>query len=229
METAERAAQAAAPRQRRVGTFTLGVVLVISGAGMLASMFYSAFQPEWLLKASPCILILLGIETLLAARGGGQVKYDWLGMVLCFVLTGAALCMFAAAWWIANGGYNAGISRWAGDDVYEMTYHWLDGPDSHTLRLEAGDTLQAQVETYRGRLELEVCDGDGNTVCQVSHLNGSRDIPISKTGDYTILVWGCQASGGFSFVRVPADAGPSPEEIPPETEPYSETEPAPAG
>ena len=97
METTEQTVQAAEPRQRRVGTFTLGVVLVIAGLGMLAAMFYPRFQPEWLLRASPCILVLLGVETLLSARGGGRVKYDWLGMFLCFVLTGAALCKIGRA------------------------------------------------------------------------------------------------------------------------------------
>ena len=49
METTEQTVQAAEPRQRRVGTFTLGIVLVTAGAGMLAAMFWPRFPPEWLL------------------------------------------------------------------------------------------------------------------------------------------------------------------------------------
>ena len=74
---------------RRVGTFTLGVVLVAAGCGMLAAVFWPQIDVRWMLSASPVILILLGVETLLAARGGGRVKYDWLGMFLCFILVGA--------------------------------------------------------------------------------------------------------------------------------------------
>lgn len=230
METAEQAVQTAAPRQRRVGTFTLGIVLVAAGGGMLASMFWPKFQPEWLLKASPCILILLGIETLLSARGGGRVKYDWLGMFLCFILTGAALCMYCAAWWAVNWSDLSDASRWAGDDVYEMSYGRFDGVDSHTMRLEAGDTLQGQIYTYNGWLEVEISDGDGNTLCEASALNGDQKIDIPRTGDYTILVWGHRASGGFSFVRVPPETVPPSEETPaPEIEPYSEPETAPPG
>lgn len=92
--------QAVTPR--RVGTFTLGVVLVVSGAVMLAAMFLPQLDLRWVLKGSPLILICLGIETLLAARGGGRIKYDWVGMLLCFLLTGAALCMCAAAWWLLH-------------------------------------------------------------------------------------------------------------------------------
>ena len=130
METTEQTVQAAEPRQRRVGTFTLGIVLVTAGAGMLAAMFWPRFHPEWLLKASPCILILLGLETLFSARGGGRVKYDWLGMFLCFILTGAALCMYCAAWWAVNGNSLVSASRWANEYLYEMTYGRFDGADS---------------------------------------------------------------------------------------------------
>lgn len=228
METTEQAVRAAEPRQRRVGTFTLGIVLVIAGAGMLASMFYPRFQPEWLLKASPCILILLGVETLLSARGGGRVKYDWLGMFLCFILTGAALCMYIAAWWLVSGDFGANMtnaSRWANEDVYEMTYGRFNGADSHTMHLEAGDTLRSEIYTYSGRLEVEISDDDGNTLLEGSAPNGVREIEITRTGDYTILVWGSRTSGGFSFVRVPADDALPPEETSPAPEPYSETAP----
>ena len=100
METNERTVP---ERQRRVGTFTLGFVLVISGGLMLVSMFWPQLDLAWALKCSPLILVGLGVETLLAARGGGKVKYDWVGMVLCFVLVCAALCLYAIAWWMVYG------------------------------------------------------------------------------------------------------------------------------
>ncbi len=228
METADRAAQAAAPRQRRVGTLTLGIVLVAAGVGMLASMFWSGFRPEWLLKASPCILILLGAETLLSARGGGRVKYDWLGMILCFVLTGTALCMYGAAWWLANveiGGYQ---SRWAGEEVYEMSYAYFNGMDSHTLRLEAGDTLWGQVDTCNGWLEVEISDDEGNTLCDGFPANRAEAIPIERTGNYIVLVCGHRAGGGFSFRRIPAEE-PALEAVPaPESESAPEESELPA-
>ena len=90
-------------RQRRVGTFTLGIVLVVTGILMAVSMFYPRLDLSWALKASPVILISLGVETLLAARGNGKVKYDWVGMLLCFILVSAALCLYAIAWWLMYG------------------------------------------------------------------------------------------------------------------------------
>ena len=88
---------------RRVGTFTLGVVLVVCGILMAVSMFCPGLDLTWALKGSPAILIALGVETLLAAKGGGKVKYDWVGMILCFLLVCAALFLYAIAWWLMYG------------------------------------------------------------------------------------------------------------------------------
>lgn len=187
---------------RRVGTFTLGVVLVAAGCGMLAAMFWPQIDVRWMLSASPVILILLGVETLLAARGGGRVKYDWLGMFLCFLLVGAALSMYAAAWYFANGEYFNAVncSRYADETSYRMDYGYFDGFDSHTFSLEAGDVLEGRVDTYSGSLELEISDEDGNTLCEGIPVNGEQRFDISRGGDYTILVHGRRASGSFSFL-----------------------------
>ena len=56
----------AARPQRRAGTFTLGVVLVAAGCGMMASLFWPSLDLSWMLKASPVILVALGAEVLLA-------------------------------------------------------------------------------------------------------------------------------------------------------------------
>ena len=72
---------------------------------MLGSLLWPQMEIGWLLKASPLILVALGVETLLSARGGGRVKYDWLGMILCFLLVGAAMVFYAAAWAYENGEF----------------------------------------------------------------------------------------------------------------------------
>lgn len=84
--------------QRRVGTLTMGVVLVAAGICMLISMFYPNLDLTLVLQVSPVILISLGIETLLAARGGGKVKYDWVGMILCCLLVCTAVCLYAVSY-----------------------------------------------------------------------------------------------------------------------------------
>lgn len=226
METTEQAVRAAEPRQRRVGTFTLGIVLVTAGAGMLSSMFLPAFRPEWLLKASPCILILLGIETLLSARGGGRVKYDWLGMFLCFILTGTALCMYCAAWWVAEG---PGLPMYSGSwndtgGALVLRYDYFNDSRSHRLELEAGDTLEIQSDNQEGWLSVEIYGVDNDETVFDQDLAGQErvQVEIPSGGDYYIWIWGHRAQGRASFTRVPR-----PEVETPEVEPYSQTETAP--
>lgn len=83
---------------RRVGTLTMGVVLVASGCAMLLGMFFPNLDLAFLLQLSPVILISLGVETLLASRRGGKFKYDWVGMILCCLLVCTALCFYAVAY-----------------------------------------------------------------------------------------------------------------------------------
>lgn len=210
------ASETSARPPRRVGTFTLGIVLVAAGIGMLVSLLWPELDIGWLLKASPLILVALGVETLLSARGGGKVRYDWLGMLLCFLLVGAGLCMYAAAWaWENEDFFNAyDCSRYADESVYRMRYDYFNGFDSHTLRLEAGDTLAGRVDTCNGWLEVEISGEDGETLLEGSPLNGDQSLEIPRTGDYTILVHGRKTGGAFSFERVPAGGG-LPEEEPP--------------
>ncbi len=193
--------------QRRVGTFTLGIVLVAAGTGMLVSLLWPQMEIGWLLKASPLILVALGVETLLSARGGGRVKYDWLGMILCFLLVGAAMVFYAAAWAYENGEFInvRNCSRCADETSFRMDYEFFNGFDSHTLRLEAGDALVGRIDTWNGWLEVEISDEDGNTLLEGAPLNGEQRVEVPKTGDYTILVHGRKTSGKFTFARVQAE------------------------
>ena len=83
---------------RRVGTFTVGVTLVAAGVLMLLALCFPELDRRWALRRTPRPLIGLGVETLLHARGGEKLRYDWVGMVLCFVLVTAALVFFGIAW-----------------------------------------------------------------------------------------------------------------------------------
>ena len=60
---------------RRVGTFTFGMVLVVSGLAMLVSMFFPQLEFTWLLQLSPLALISLGGDS--AGRPGqrtGEIR-----------------------------------------------------------------------------------------------------------------------------------------------------------
>lgn len=211
METSERITpEAAQPQQRRVGTFTLGVTLVASGVLMAVSLFRPELDLRWALKLSPAVLICLGVETLLASRRGGKVKYDWVGMLLCFVLTGAALCMFAAAWYVSYWPeYRCYEGVITGDDKgFYMEYDAFNTPQLRLLELEAGDTVQVEVELDKGNLSLEVLKDDSREmVYHGKNLpEGNFSFGVEKTGTYEVWITGEQAAGSIHV-----SAGSSPE------------------
>lgn len=91
---------AAEPQGRRVGTVTVGVTLVVAGCAMLAKLFWPNLELLWLLRFSPAILIGIGVETLFASRSNSRLRYDWAGILLCFLTGCAGLAMTVAAWYL---------------------------------------------------------------------------------------------------------------------------------
>ncbi len=216
MGTTEQTVQTAAPRQRRVGTFTLGVTMVVSGCGMLAAMLWPRLQPELLLKAAPCILILLGAETLIAARGGGRVKYDWMGMILCFILTVFALALCSAAWWMLEGpGFPVYSGSWAGDrDGLTIRYDYFNDNRMHRIDLTAGDTLEITCGNQEGRVSVEIYSAEDWDLIFARDFTDqdSAQVEIPATGEYYIELYGHKAAGRAAFTRLPGpEAEPAPE------------------
>ncbi len=84
---------------RRVGTTTMGIVLIVAGIAVTAGLL----NPDWdfslLCKLSPLILVALGIEVLIASFTAKQakLKYDFLSMLVCAFLILVSLCGAAAS------------------------------------------------------------------------------------------------------------------------------------
>lgn len=88
------------PRKvRRVGTISLGILLVVAGVLMVAAIFRPELDLMQFIRFSPVILIVLGVEVLVyAARPDVTLKYDVLGMILCFLL----VALSAGGWALAS-------------------------------------------------------------------------------------------------------------------------------
>ena len=87
-ETTAQAAPETAPKPpvkvRRVGTFSLGLMLVAIGAIQLAQIFMPNVNVLSVVKYAPVVLIVLGIEVLIyAARPDVKIKYDGISIFLC--------------------------------------------------------------------------------------------------------------------------------------------------
>lgn len=84
-------------KNRRVGTFTLGVALIAVGVLIIASLLFDAIPILTVLKLSPVLLILFGAEILFYVfwRRDERLRYDGFSIFLCIVLVGGSLCTAA--------------------------------------------------------------------------------------------------------------------------------------
>ena len=87
-------------RERRVGTFTLGIVLLVFGVLFLLRIFFNTMQYYYIFMLWPVIFILLGGEVLYYALHQKQVqyKYDFAAILIIMMLVVFALCMAGADW-----------------------------------------------------------------------------------------------------------------------------------
>lgn len=77
-------------RVKKIGTVTLGAVLVLFGFLFLVHTFWQGLDYTMIMKCWPLILISLGVETLLSVRQHTEeIKwvYDKAAVVLLFLLS----------------------------------------------------------------------------------------------------------------------------------------------
>ena len=115
-----------APRTRRVGTFTMGLALIITGVVLCIGLFNPKFDFVTVFKLSPLILVALGVEILIAFTfgKGERFKYDFLSMFVCFCLIAASAGASCMPFFLDNFGparenaQNALSAQWY-DAIYE--------------------------------------------------------------------------------------------------------------
>ena len=89
---------------RRVGSIAFALVLIAAGVLLMVYQLVPGFNLLNILKFSPVILIVLGVEMLYySARPDVKVKFDWLAMLgtaftLCIVGTAALLPLAISEW-----------------------------------------------------------------------------------------------------------------------------------
>ncbi|MCI8418372.1 MAG: hypothetical protein HFI33_12920 [Lachnospiraceae bacterium] len=92
-------------RIRRVGTVTLGGMLIFFGILFLVHMFVPSLKYVWIFRLWPVIFISLGTEVLLVGRGKGRERqvYDGFAMFLLALMLLFAMGMATADMCIQYG------------------------------------------------------------------------------------------------------------------------------
>jgi hypothetical protein len=78
---------------RRVGTVTLGFAFIAVGIILGGYYFVPNFNWRFALKLLPLLLVMLGVEVLVAAARPERFKYDIFSIFLCILLCGGSLCI----------------------------------------------------------------------------------------------------------------------------------------
>ena len=166
------APQAAPVRVRRVGTLTMGCVMILAGVVICISLFGGGPSLELLFRLSPLILVALGVEVLLASRQKNQrLKYDFVSILLSFVLVGATLCFAAVPLvWNYIGPTRARAENNLEQQIYNRIYQQV-----------GADTVQG-MQVYVSLNALEVKNAD-LTLEDLSK-GGSAHISIQLQPEY---------------------------------------------
>ena len=115
---------------RRVGSWTLGLVLIACGLCLLAYHFVPRFDYLLAAKLSPVVLVALGVEVLICAALPQKRKYDFFSIFVCLLLTGAALCVgFIPVVWQYIGPQRETACRTMEQQAEQQLYNRLRGSD----------------------------------------------------------------------------------------------------
>ena len=162
------------PKQkiRRVGTVTLGIVLIVVGALLIWALFDPSFSVATIAKFSPAILILVGVEMIVGyfRSDGNKVKYDFLSMVVCFLLIiGSLIGTMIPTVFQATVGW-AQIENRIHSDVEDSIYE-------ATKDLKTIDSIYVNV--YRYSRWDGISDGDFSKVSSYQEILDGKDYEIN--------------------------------------------------
>lgn len=135
------------PASRRVGTFTMGLCLILGGIFLCVFLIRPEPRMLQLLQFSPVVLISLGIELLIShfRFPKARLKYDFLSVIVCFFVL-----LFGAC------GAAAGIAADVALNVPVRMDNWRDEIRGTCAGLLADEKIEAMdVSINNGRYDWE--------------------------------------------------------------------------
>lgn len=177
-------------RQWRVGTFTIGIILVVLGVMMLAAQINGFPALDQILKWWPAALIMLGIEVLvyiaLSKQEEPRLKFDGLSifMIIVVMLFSAGAFTFSsiASRIKVNPPFLSGSSIFSHESLFEKSY---------TVDTKGRDKLV--VDNHNGNVEVVKSDIDNIDIKASIKIQHNQDeetvaqiadsiVAISETG-----------------------------------------------
>ena len=121
--------------------------------------------------------------------------------ILCVLLLNLAGCAVASTF-EGNSVKNA--------DSYALDIKAMNGTDTHTLKLKAGDTLKIQFAVEKGSLDMKITVPDGTALYQGDGTVKEFTVEAPMDGIYPIVVVGQKATGSIHIdvERVPEAVEP---------------------
>lgn len=93
-------------------------------------------------------------------------------------------------------GFDGEITK--DDNYYSLNFEWMNGTDSHSLKLDKGDALEVDFNIEKGSVYLLIQDQDENSLYSG---NGSEanhfEVNIKEKGIYSLTVRGNHAKGSL--------------------------------
>lgn len=142
-------------RQWRVGTFSMGLLLLCTGIGLLYAQFQPAAVVSGTTKWWPVIFIVLGVEVLLQSYlkkdEESRIKYDIFSIFIIFIIVMTGLGLEVAS--------NAGLNELIRENITAQHYYLQN---DHQIVIDK-DVKKVVIETD-GAPQLRIRIGSGNSL-----------------------------------------------------------------
>ena len=136
-----------------------------------------------------------------AERLVGKMKKTKL-LTIFFCISAAVLLIGALRIFRLNHNDSPGWRLLKTQDSYALESQQMNGADSHTLDLTAGDVLQVEFAAEKGFLYMEITAPDGTVIYAGNGKETTAfELNLSETGAYTVAVEARHAKGKINIWR----------------------------
>lgn len=176
-------------RQWRVGTFSMGTILIIFGLVLLLAQFKNFSGLKLISTWWPAVMIILGLEILAAIYFSGEekpvIKYDMLSVFMVLLIGGVTLGMYALT--------SVGIIPALVESFSSRTFS-VDVPEQRIPLSEGIKHVVVNASGFTSVVEINVREADSNEVVAFAQASVSANsqaaaesmVPDGLVGSHTV-------------------------------------------